>query len=43
MYVYNNYVYNDSASKYMESSVFFRILKLITDEKIKNTDDWRAR
>ena len=39
MYVYNNYVYNDSASKYTESSVFFRILKLITDEKIKNTDD----
>ena len=29
-----------SASKYTDSSVFVRILKLITDEKrMKNTDD----
>ena len=27
----------------MDSSVFSRILKLITDEKLKNTDDRRAQ
>ena len=26
-----------------DSSVFIRILKLIRDEKLKNTDGWRAR
>ena len=38
-YIQVKFYTNDRASNHTDSSVFFHILKLTTDEKLKNTDD----